>query len=293
ISNVKETSAQAAVTEMLNDPTTYPLVDDNTNDILLNMNPPVTAFSSEGMRDGLSDGATSSGPIAPKYLMEDVMVANNDPRIEVFWNPGVDGYKGLPIDINTTDQESLISNHKVATVDSGTFVMNRNVPGVLVTAAEVSFLKAEAYERWGLGNAQTAYEAGIRQSIAFYYSINQAAVFSGYSKASVPTPSSSTVDAYIAGAGIAYTGTSAEKLQKIGIQKWINYFILQAGQAWAEIRRTGYPVLTFANDPSFTSALQPPKRLLYPTTEKTYNATNYAKVSSKDTRDAKVFWEVN
>jgi hypothetical protein len=293
ISNAKETVAKAAVTEMLNDPTNYPMVDDNASDILLNMNPSVTAFSSEGMKDGLSDGATSSGPIAPKYLIEDIMVANNDPRTDVFWNPGVDGYKGLPAAATATDQENLIAKRKVATLDSGTFIMNRNVPGVLFTAAEVSFLKAEAYERWGLGTAQTAYETGIRQSIAFYYNINQSAAFSGYSKAPVASPSGATVDAYIAGSGVAYTGSTSEKLQKIGIQKWLNYFILQAGQAWAEIRRTGYPALTFANDPSFSSALQPPVRLLYPATEKSYNATNYSAVASKDTRDTKIFWDVN
>ncbi|MDP4209044.1 MAG: SusD/RagB family nutrient-binding outer membrane lipoprotein [Bacteroidota bacterium] len=293
ISNVNESVAKTEVTAMLNDPATYPLVDANTNNILLNMNPSVTSFSSEGLQAGITDGATSDGPIATEYMLNTVMVANSDPRTDVFWNPGVDGYKGLSSTLTTTEQENLIAKGKLATIDSGTFVMNRNVPGVLVTAAEVSFLKAEAYERWSLGTAQTAYEAGIRQSISFYYSLNQAAVFSGYTKASVATPATASIDAYIAGSGIAYSGTTAVKLQKIGTQKWLNFFILQAGQAWAEVRRTGYPSLTFINDPSFSSALQPPVRLLYPTTEKSYNAANYAKVAAKDTRDTKIFWDVN
>ncbi|MDP4187012.1 MAG: SusD/RagB family nutrient-binding outer membrane lipoprotein [Bacteroidota bacterium] len=291
ISNVIENTAKTEITAMLNNTSDYPMVENIAEDILLNMNP--TAFSSEGMRDGLTDGATSSGPIAPTYMLETVMVTNNDPRIPVFWDPGTNGYVGLSTTLTSSQQENLIANRQVATIDTATFIQNYNVPGVLFTAAEVSFLKAEAYERWGLGTAQTAYETGIRQSIEFYYNLNQSAIFVGFSRKPLSTPSDSTVNAFIAGTGIAYTGTPTEKLHKIWTQKWLNFFILQAGQAWAEVRRTDYPLLPFAIDASISNAQQPPHRLLYPDTEKSYNTANYSKVQSHDTRDYKIFWDLN
>jgi len=291
ISNVDEATAKAAVTEMLNDQNTYPLVNNNDENILLKMNPP--SFKSD-IRDGLTDLATSSGPVAPAYLLETVMVANNDPRTPVLWDPGILGtYKGLDPLLPADGQDSLISKHYVSNIDSATFTMNYNVPGTLFTAAEVSFLKAEAYERWNLGTAQTAYETGIKQSIAFYYSLNQSAIFrTPFSKPSLPTPDDATINAFIAGSGIAYSGTPDQKIQKIWTQKWLNFFVLQAGQAWTEVRRTGYPALTFATDGSGVTSL-PPKRLMYPDTEKSYNTENYNAVSSKDTPDKKIFWEVN
>lgn len=290
ISNVDESYAKEEVTEMLNDEDTYPLVDSNDENILLSMNASSSDFNSSGLQAGLTDGATSSGPIAPEYLLDDVMVANNDPRIPVFWNKSNDGYVGLPTGSTTTTAESMYSNNLVSTIDSATFIMNRNVPGVLFTAAEASFLKAEAYERWSLGTASTAYETGIEQSIAFYFDLNSSAAYSGYSATAETAPTTSAISDFIAGSGIAYSGTTAEKLAKIYTQKWLNFFILQAGQAWAEYRRTGYPALTFTDDPSYSDALQPPTRLLYPSTESSYNATNYSAVASSDTRDTKIFW---
>lgn len=290
ISNVNESYAKEEVTEMLNDETSYPLVDSNDENILLSVNASSSNFNSSGLQSGLTDGATSNGPIAPAYLLEDVMVANNDPRTPVFWNKSKNGYVGLPVGSTTTTAESMYSNNLVSTIDSATFVMNRNVPGVIFTAAEVSFLKAEAYERWSLGTASTAYETGINQSIAFYFDLNSSAQYSGYTATAETAPTTSAIASFIAESDIAYTGTTTEKLAKIYTQKWLNFFILQAGQAWAEYRRTGYPALTFTNDPSYSDALQPPTRLLYPATETSYNATNYAAVASSDTRDTKIFW---
>lgn len=295
ISYVKETSAKAEVTAMLNAPATYPLVDDNTQNILLRMKP--TSFTSD-LRTALTDGASSSGPYAGAFVLDTVMVANNDPRTDVFWDKGSanSSYKGLSAATNSSTQSSQIGAGQISTFDSATFIYNSNVPGVLATAAEVSFLKAEAYERWGLGTAATAYTNGINQSIAFYYSINQSKILwpgAPGSWASLTSPTSTAIGNYIAGANIAYTGSSAQKLAKIATQNWLNFFVLQAGQAWAEVRRTNYPVLNFATDAGYPTAPLPPVRLLYPETETIYNAANYEAVKAKDTRTTKIFWDVN
>ncbi len=296
-----ETIAQTEVTEMLNNPNTYPLVDNNLENILLQMNPGGEDLYSEGLRAGLTDRATSGGAIAPYYMLNEVMVANNDPRVEVLWDPGDSAifyfgqeYLGLKHDTTVTAAQYMWSHDYLATYDSSTFILNWNVPGVLLAASEVSFLKAEAYERWSLGTAQDAYETGIRQSIEFYYDINQSAYLNpnyNYSRAPLNSPSEGSILAYLAEAGIAYSGTESERLQKIWTQKWLNFFILQAGQAWAEVRRTGYPQIPFASDPS--NGDLPPMRLLYPDTEKSYNTANYDNVRSADTRDNEIFWDVD
>ena len=277
-----ETTAKTEVSAMLADPTTYPLITANSQNVTLKM-------SGLTLKSDLKDALTLS-PFAPAFLLDTLMVNNSDPRTAVLWDSAAgSAYKGFPSTGTVSDYEGGYGTY--ATYDTVTFMYNYNVPGVLFTAAEVSFLTAEANERWGAGStpAATAYANGIHQSTDFYYSINQTANLSTGSWASTPSPASSAVDAYIA--NVAYTGTTAQKLAKIGTQNWINFFILQAGQAWAEVRRTGYPALPFFTSTNGNAPL-PPTRLLYPPNEQLYNPDNYAAVSGKDTRSTKIFWQV-
>lgn len=285
ISYFDEATAKAAVTTMLSDPGTYPLVTDNVHNVLLNESPPT-------LRSDLHDALTTlnGNPYAPAYLLNTLMVANSDPRTTVFWD-SVAGkaYTGFPYNGTISQYQQTGVN---ATYDSATFIFNYNIPGVLFTAAEVSFLTAEANERWSAGStpAATAYANGINQSVAFYYGINQSRIArTGYTAATLTPPSQSAIDAYVA--NVAYTGTTAQKLSLIATQNWINFFILQSGQAWAELRRTKYPALQFATA-NLAGATQPPSRLLYPASEKLYNPDNYAAVSGKDQSTTKIFWDV-
>ncbi len=275
-----EARAKTEVAAMLADPTNYPLITDNTYNVQLNESP--TTLKSDLLN------AFTGSPYAPSYLLDTLMVGNSDPRTAVMWDSVANKpYKGFPYNGTASQYEG----GGYATYDSATFMYNYNVPGVVFTAAEVSFLTAEANERWGAGStpAATAYANGIRQSVAFYYGINHTKILRSGSWDALPLPSAADIDKYIA--NVAYTGTTVQKLAKIATQNWINFFVLQAGQAWAEYRRTKQPVLTFATATS-GAAPQPPARLLYPPTEQVYNPTNYAAVASKDTRTTKVFWDV-
>ncbi|RFM33761.1 SusD/RagB family nutrient-binding outer membrane lipoprotein [Chitinophaga silvisoli] len=280
ISNYDESTAKSEVTTMLNDAGTYPMISSNDYNAVVWMN-------STTLRSDLNDVFTGY-PYAPAYLLDTMMVANGDPRTDVFWDAGKNGFKGFPS--NGTSSQYDAGGY--ATYDSATFFYNYNIPAVLMTAAEVSFLKAEADERWSIGTAQTDYENGITQSTAFYYSINNKMVLKTGDYTTLTAPTATTISTFLLQSAIAYSGTTTEKLAKIYTQKWMNYFILQAGQAWAEYRRTGYPVLHFATSTS-ASGSTPPDRLLYPSSEQLYNSANYSKVSAKDTRDTKIFWDVN
>lgn len=283
ISNVNESKAQTAITAMLSDASTYPLIEDNSQNATFQMSPTT-------VRSDLQSVFNDYG-YAPAYLMDTLMVANSDPRTTVYWDANfTNGYKGVPYNVTNTEYEA----GGYATYDSAMFYYNDNIPDVIFTASEVSFLKAEAGERWGIGSAQISYENGVYQSVAFWFGLNQSVVLKdGAPKKwdSLHVPSNAAIAAYLLKTPIAYAGTATEKLAKIYTQKWIHFGILEAGQAWAELRRTDYPVLTFASAGN-SAAEAPPTRLLYPSTETLYNTVNYNAVAAKDKRDTKIFWDV-
>jgi hypothetical protein len=215
------------------------------------------------------------------------MAPANDPRLPVYFKENKNGeYHGVPNTWNATRVADSTTKNYFSRWDSTTFTENNLFPGIVITAAEVSFLKAEAYERWGGGTAKTAYETGIKQSIQFYVGVNNASDYGGAKDA---MPSDAAIATYLANPLVAY-GTN--NLAKIATQKWIDFGVMQANQAWAEWRRTKFPTLTFPTDASSVLSPNPPNRLLYPGTEASLNATNYAAVKSSDVITTKVFWDV-
>ncbi|UII25426.1 SusD/RagB family nutrient-binding outer membrane lipoprotein [Fulvivirga maritima] len=292
ISDYDAAKAQTELTKMFADEATYPIVSSNEENILLEVNPESSNFYSD-ITNALQE--LSFGPYAGDYMLEDVMVATNDPRTDVFWDAGSGGFVGVPTEATTNEQQNLANDGVLASFDTLTFLYNWNIPGVIFTSAEMNFIKAEAFEKWGGGSAEEAYTAGIEESIDFYYSLNQNASvgtsFPSFAREPMEKPEESVVTSYLTNAAIAYTGSTEEKMEKIATQKWLHYFILQSGQAWSEIRRTGYPELNLPVDP--TTGELPPSRLLYPATERSNNGANYAAVASKDTRGTKIFWDVD
>jgi hypothetical protein len=189
----------------------------------------------------------------------------------------------MPITFTADQQDNNYA--KYAIVDSTTFLNNTKLPGILMTASEVNFLKAEAFERWGSdADAQTAYNTALQQSISFYYYLNSI----GGGK--VPYPSAAAIDAFVNSSSATFTGTSTQKLALIWTQKWLHFGFLQSDEAWAEYRRTKYPQLTFVNE-TLNGYQTPPTRLVYPSNEAAYNS-NYSSEQGKDTRTTKIFWDV-
>lgn len=295
ISSKNEAVARPAVLEMLNNPANYPLVDGNNNkdyspltsDILLR---PLTTFTSS-LVDAFREGPSY---YAPDYMLNTVMNPSNDPRIPVLFDkfgrttnnvfvPNT-SYKAMPVTFNEAQVSANYQDY--STLDSATIWMNSALPGLVVTSSEVNFLKAEAQERWGsTAAAKTAYETAVGQSVSFYYYLNS--ISSGKKE---EKPTNVVIDNFITTSTIAYTGSATNKLKMIGTQKWLHYGTLQAQHAWAEMRRTGIPALTFV-PATLANYTLPPNRLLYPSIEKSNNSANYSAVQSKDTRATKVFWQ--
>lgn len=295
ISFVNEAKAREVVTEIINNPASYPVVTEITNSIKIDAKVPELR-SVIGV-DGIKNSFESVGfNYAPGHIINKLMSPSNDPRLPVLFSKNAEGkYLGLDPNLDQTTQDNQINANLISRVDTATFSRNDQFPGIIITPAEVSFLKAEASERWGIGApAKSEYEKGIRQSIDFWYYIN-ALNNNADGTAFTPKvkPSSTVIDNFLTHALIAYAGTTSQKLELIATQNWANFTVIQAQQAWAEYRRTGYPKLIYINDGSSLQSPLPPTRLLYPENERTYNPINYEAVKSKDRLDVKIFWDVN
>ncbi len=291
---VDEATARTTVLNMLNNSANYPLVDGNnvgnyapaTTDILLQ---PLTT-NTNSLRSAITEINTY---FAPDYALNKIMLPANDPRIQFIYDkfgqtlnnvfvPNKN-FRAMPVTYTSAQQDTAFTKYSI--LDSATFINNVKVPGILITASEVNFLKAEAYERWGTTtSAQTAYNAGLAQSVSFYYYLHTV----GGGKLSAPL--AADINSFVNASTSAYIGTSEEKLAKIWNQKWLNFGFLQSDQAWSEYKRTKYPKLTIVSQTSVGFEL-PPNRLTYPSIESANNS-NYNSVRSKDTRINKVFWDV-
>jgi hypothetical protein len=280
-----ESASKSLVQTILGSPTQYPLVNSASESILIQPNSPTSSLApadQNEIRNGFDVFPYASGK-----MVNDIMVPSNDPRLPAYFTLNATGaYKGVNNNLTESQVTTGIASGDFSRWDSTTFSENHVLPGILMTAAEVSFLKAEAYERWGGGDAKAAYETGIRQSIAFWYSINAK---SDRAAGKETLPTEAEIVAYLANPLVAY-GTN--NLQKIATQKWIDFTVLQANQAWAEWRRTKFPVLNFPTDNSSTAAPNIPTRLLYPSSEAVLNTENYAAVQNADKTTTKIFWDV-
>src|SRR5256886_654271 len=283
LSEVAPAKAQAIVQEILADSAGYPLVETDTQDVAWFMNATWT-FDHNSL--GNRSRATSELPNkvwAPKVML-DMMVATNDPRLPIVFDRAFDStrsYKGLPS--SPDSQPATVDSAHFSRLNAAMFRRNDNFPGYVMTAAEVAFLKSEAYMRgWATGNAKTAYDNALRLSIQMQYATYNR---NNLAADSIP-PAESIVTAFINSPAVVYNST----LERIATQKWIHLGIVQPYEAWAELRRTDFPVLP--PDLIGDRLLERTVRIVYPSTEITNNSQSYEAVRAKDTPTTRVWWDV-
>ena len=287
-----QTRAATEVAEILATPATYPIINSNAENIQINVTNLNSEIHSKNFRTGLEDW---NGNLAGKAMI-DHMKTNSDPRLRAMFEPGANAagvYNGLDPLLTEATQTTLVNGGTIAIYNRSTLSRNEYFPGVIINAAEVSFLKAEAYLRAGNNTAaKTAYNEGISQSIKFYFALRS---LSANNTAGALTP---TTDAEIAAYSLApgvnwdLALTTADKLKLIATQKWIHFSVIQPVDGWAELRRFDAPVLSFWLD-NANAQTKPPLRWIYPGSEQTYNTANYEAVKSTDNLTTKIFWDVN
>jgi len=293
-----QSRANTEIASIVGNPTSYPVVTAYTDNIMMKVISITSAVNNGKNTGDASDfyqGLIGWGQAdrANKGMI-DLMNTNADPRLRAMFEPGANAagvYIGLDPSLPSTTQNTILTGGTIARYNRSTLSQNNYLPGVLVNAAEVNFLLAEYYLKASNdASAKAAYEAGITQSINYYYWLR---TLSNNSVSGALTPLGPTeIATYLAAPGISWAGaaTTAEKLNRIATQKWINYSVLQPLEAWAEIRRLKLPALTFVQDAG--SQKLPPTRWIYPGNEATYNTANYSAVQSKDNLTTKIFWDV-
>ena len=165
--------------------------------------------------------------------------------------------------------------------------LRSNNPGVIMTYAEVCFLRAEAaIKGWTGDNAKSMYEQGIRAAMDF--------VTTNYGYDPILD---SDYAAYIAQPAIAFGSSTAQQKSQINTQAWILHFHNPA-EAWANQRRSDSPALV----PPISNGKNPlidgtaiPVRLCYPLKEETYNNEAYQEAKARVGTynwNARLWWDM-
>ncbi|GLR17694.1 SusD/RagB family nutrient-binding outer membrane lipoprotein [Portibacter lacus] len=286
--------ATSEMAEILGNPSKYPVVENNDQNIMIDIYDINSAINSGGFNGGINSGGWD-GDDAPKAMI-DYMNESEDPRLRVLFEPG-DSANGEFIGIDPlllgNDQNDLRNTSVTAFYNRTTTSRNQSFPGVIINAPEVNLIKAEYYLKAGDdAAAKEAYETAIKQSTDFYFYVNS---LGADRIAGEPTPvEESEFDVMFAteAAGWDNAGSQEEKIELIASQKWVHFNIIQPYQNWAEIRRLDYPVLEFWVDNS-SLVKTPPLRFNVPGNEQSFNKSNYEAISGEDELFNPLFWDVN
>jgi hypothetical protein len=193
-----------------------------------------------------------SGNVIANTTLMSRLTDNNDPRREKLFEPSETG--GLWASLSTGESRTTVG----ATIKNyATPKIDELYPVYFFTKEEVYFLIAEAEARYGSASrAETAYNNGIRESLLSL----------GLSGDAITYP---------------YNG-----IKSIIEQKWFAATNKRALEAFFDYNRTGYPDFFTKSLSSVLTGDNRPKRLLYPSSERTSNINTPALVSI----DVPVWW---
>ncbi|ULT27590.1 SusD/RagB family nutrient-binding outer membrane lipoprotein [Sphingobacterium sp. E70] len=181
------------------------------------------------------------------------------------------------------------------------FGRDKNIPELIITAAEVYFLKAEAAAR-GIGSsanlaaAKTEYENGVKSSINFWTTM---AMKSVVWKENKPTslPSAAQLNTILANPKVAFStsASTTNALKLIYAQRWLDNF-RQPYEAWSLLRQTDATPKATLSDNLYENDFGIIKRLNYAEKEYQYNLDNVNAVTKKmdinDWQKTRVWWDV-
>jgi hypothetical protein len=167
----------------------------------------------------------------------------------------------------------------------------------VITAAESYFLQAEAAVKGIIvGDAKTLFNSGITASFTYLYTKPDNTLISDPA-ADAANYISANNSSYLVNFDLATS--DAQKEEAIITQKYIALNMVNSEEGWNEYRRTHYPKIAtgFTTDATATFAsltsmsTRPdllPTRILYPTSEGSYNSANMPKNISPFT--SLIFW---
>ena len=196
----------------------------------------------------------------------DVLTDLEDPRLPVYFQPVAGEFiGGVYGKANSPSSFSL----------PGELLMQPDLDGDIITAAEVYFLLAEAAARGYAvgGTAEEFYKLGVTASILEW-----------------GLPLEEALE-YLAQPEVAWATAEGDALEKIAEQKWIALYN-NAYEGWTTWRLFESLPL---NAPEGMTLADIPARFLYPTSEATLNPVEYdaaATAIGGDLKTTQIFWDV-
>lgn len=280
------------------DPANGGLIEDNADNWLVDLTAqhPLNEITSSW-----SDTRMAAG-------IESYLTGYDDPRLPEMFEPATDPavageYKGIRVGI-LIDAKSRYENYSKLAPQEPRMQ--------LFTAAETWFLKAEAALRgWAnAGDVKTNYETGVTRSFQKYGVSGVDAYLADDTSTPAPyvDPKSQEPGAHDVPAGSPYlsditikwddAASNDEKLERIITQKWLAIFP-DGDEAWAEYRRTGYPV-QFPIVVNFSNGAVPTvpgiRRLPYSQREYDSNSAAVARavelLGGPDNGGTRLWWDV-
>ncbi|MEJ7644551.1 MAG: SusD/RagB family nutrient-binding outer membrane lipoprotein [Chryseolinea sp.] len=285
ISDRKDVSSEMKA--ILSDPTANPIFESNTDHAVYTY-----LANSPNQFPLFSTRIGSFNEFRTSKTFGDYLTNLDDPRLFIFFRPtpetevtsstADDMYDGIPNGLDDVTAQTYNGGQQFQGRIGPLFYEQANsakgiqvAKGVIMTFAELQFILAEAREKGliDMGLAETYYMNGIAASFT-YYGVTPGATY--YTQDEV-----------------AYAGSTEEKLEKIGTQKWAaSYF--QGFEAWFNWRRTGYPVLEPSVDNQNDDRI--PVRFIFPRIEQSLNSTNRSTAIARQGADdinTRVWWDVN
>ena len=203
----------------------------------------------------------------------------DDPRAAVFYKKATTGsFSGQihGIDQGTIDDEPFTAAATDYSLVSD-YAYSQDNPVLLMTPWEVWFLRAEAAARYGTADDET---------VALQTAVDLNFTYMGLSSASASS--------YVSLLGYSSSDPLDDRLDIIGIQKWISLNGTQEDEGWIEARRFDRPASRIFTDGiwqtpplSVLPAGSFPSAWLYPSTERSLNPNAPAQRTLTD----KVFWD--
>lgn len=275
----KKKNVNADMQAIVNDPVNNPIFTGNADNAELKY---LSAAPNQWPLYGARVGSFDEFRVSK--TLTDRLTALNDTRINVFGRPtqksvanGTPVIQGVPNGLN--DVDALAYNGGVQGVsrvgytfaclvcnDNGQAAPDPAAPrALLMTYAELQFILAEARQKGMIttGSAETYYNNGITANFAYWQSVVPAVY-----NLNVAMPAD-----YLTQTTVALTGTDAEKLEKIALQKWIALYF-NGLEAWFDWRRTGMPAIV--PGPANLNNNKVPVRYIYPLSEQSLNTANRA-----------------
>lgn len=237
-----------------------------------------------------------------------------DPRLSAYVKPATDPsiegeYKGIRTGIDLLNGKSTYGGYSqpLAKSAKGDYFSGTEGKLKLFTAAETWFLKSEAALKGyaGAGSAKSNYETGVAQSFGEWGKDGVAAYLNDAVSTQEPyiDPKNSANnilagDSQLSTITIKWNdGDSNErKLERIITQKWLSLYP-NGPEAWAEQRRTGYPILFKVRQNDSGGAIDTNamiRRIPYTNDTKT-STYNYPQAASMlngpDTGGTRLWWD--